>query len=76
MRHKRMIASLILLAGAAPATQVFGQSTPQLTDDPAELFGYSVDVRETESRRIAEQALDALAQVRSTAQETKMVFRQ
>lgn len=71
-----MIASLILPAGAAPATQVFGQSTPQRTDDLAELFGYSVDIRKTESRRVAEQALDALGQARSTAQEIKMVFRQ
>lgn len=74
MTPKRIIAVLTMLASATTAPQALGQSSPYPGNDPAELFGYEIDVRETDNKRIAERALRAVKRARETAEEVKMVF--
>ncbi|MFN7090465.1 MAG: hypothetical protein ACK4P4_07950 [Allorhizobium sp.] len=57
MKHNQAIALLVALASSAAASQAFAQSAPYPGEDPAKLFGYEIDARETDSTRVAEKAL-------------------
>jgi hypothetical protein len=72
MKHGQAIALLVALASSA--SPAFAQSTPYTEEDPAKLFGYEIDARETDSTRVAEKALRAVQRARETADEVKMVF--
>lgn len=74
MKHSHSIALLVALASSASASQAFAQSAPYPGEDPAKLFGYEIDARETDSTRVAEKALRAVQRARETAEEVKMVF--
>ena len=74
MKHSQAIALLVALASSAAASQAFAQSAPYPGEDPAKLFGYKIDARETDSTRVAEKALRAVQRARETAEEVKMVF--
>ena len=74
MKLIQSIALLLALASSAAAAQAFAQSAPHPGEDPAKLFGYEIDVRETDSTRVAEKALRAVQRARETAEEVKMVF--
>ncbi|MBU0740664.1 MAG: hypothetical protein KJ981_16975 [Alphaproteobacteria bacterium] len=75
MTLKRTLAMMAMLTCGAAASPALGQSAPYPgNDDPAELFGYEIEVSETDSERVAENALRAVQRARDTAEEVKMVF--
>lgn len=74
MKLSQSIAVLVAIASAVAAAQAFAQSAPHPGEDPAKLFGYEIDARETDSSRVAEKALRAVQRARETAEEVKMVF--
>lgn len=74
MTPKRIIAVLSMLTCTTAASQALGQSSSYPGNDPAELFGYEIDVRETDDERVAERALRAVKRARETAEEVKMIF--
>lgn len=75
MTLKRTLAMMAMLTCWAAASPALGQSAPYPgNDNPAELFGYDIEVSETDSERVAENALRAVQRARETAEEVKMVF--
>jgi hypothetical protein len=68
------LCTLALLAALTPALPAMAQSGPPLEEDPADLFGYSVDVTEPESGDVAAKVRDAVERSDATAEEIKMVF--
>jgi len=75
MTLKRTLAMMAMLTCGAAASPALGQSAPYPGNDaPAELFGYEIEVSETDSERVAENALRAVQRARDTAEEVKMVF--
>ncbi|ODS57896.1 MAG: hypothetical protein ABS40_03115 [Agrobacterium sp. SCN 61-19] len=74
MTSKRIIAVLTMVACGAAASPALAQSSPYAGDDSAELFGYDIEVSETDSERVAENALRAVQRAGETAEEIKMVF--
>lgn len=74
MESSRKISSLIVLVFTALAPAALAQETGFPESDPAELYGYEIDARETNSTRIAERALQAIKRARETAEEVKMTY--
>lgn len=74
MTPKRVLAVLTMLT-CGSATPALGQSEPYPGGaNPAELFGYDIEVSETDDERVAERALRSVQRAGETAEEIKMVF--
>lgn len=65
---------LALVAALTLAGPVLAQSGVPLQEDPADLYGYSVDITEPESDDVAATVRDAVERSETTAEEIKMVF--
>lgn len=65
---------LALLAALTPAVPAMAQSGVPLQEDPADLFGYSVEVTEPEGGDVAADVRDAVERSDATAEEIRMVF--
>ena len=71
-KHVLAVLAMLTCGSASPA---LGQSAPYPgTDNPAALFGYDIEISETDDERIAEHALRAVQRARETADDIKMVF--
>jgi hypothetical protein len=64
----------VLLATLAPALSATAQSALPLDEDPADLFGYSVDITESEGGDVAAKVRNAVERSDATAEEIKMIF--
>ena len=73
MKHKLTIALLVALATSAATAQAVAQSAPYTEEDPAKLFGYEIEAKETDSTQDIENALRAVKRARETAEEVKMI---
>ncbi|MCJ8518808.1 hypothetical protein ABID21_001698 [Pseudorhizobium tarimense] len=59
MNHFLKLIVVAALAGAVPVTAAVGQAAFDANEDPAEIYGYGVDVTEADDSEKTERALKA-----------------